>query len=187
MPPCNSDQTAITTKEVRLTASFNPTADSGTEANAQFKPLVGALVPISNLFAESGGITVIKEINILEKPNATLKRNALLLLFYDNSTTPTSPAIDTAYSASDTGLVYVHKVKSGSATAAAPYDGYRDISSTKAKAYSQPNARIYNGASGSTGSNLIVLFDAAGTLYATASADEIVIEVVVEHLLTCSA
>lgn len=178
------DVVATTEKTRTVTVTLVPTADSGNEANTQFKPVIGSVLSGSQFFGAGAGFVKITQLRVRERAGSALKRNALLILLYDDSGSPTTPTIDNVYAASNSGLLAGFKINAGSAAAATPFQGYRDFSALIAEAIIQPNQRVKNGSTTQTGCKIVVLFDAAGTVY-SAGADNIDIEFTVEDLASC--
>jgi len=174
-----------TTKKVReVTVSFTPTADSGTEANAAFKPLVALVLSGTQFFGAGAGFTEILEVRVRETAGSANKQNALLIQLYDESVSPTAPVIDTAYAASGSGLLTSFKIAAGAAAAATPFQGYRAYAPLISEAIIQPKEKVKNNSETGTGCKVIVLFDASGTVYSVGT-DTIEITFTVQDLVNC--
>lgn len=178
------DVVAITDKVRKVALSFTPTADSGTEANAQFKPLLAAVLSGSQFFGAGAGHVEVLEIRVRETAGSSNKQNALLILLYDDTAAPATPVIDTAYASVASGLLRGFKINAGSAAAATPFQGYRAYAPLVSEAIIQPKERVVNGSSTTTGCKVVVLFDAAGTVYSVGT-DTISIEFTVRDLVSC--
>jgi len=178
-------EVVATTNKVRtVTVTFTPTADSGTEANAPFKPAVASVLAGTNFFGAGSGFVKILQVRVRERAGSAAKRNALLIQLYDDTAAPATPVIDTAYAATNTGLLAAFKINAGSAAAATPFQGYRDFAPLITEAVIQPNQIVKNGSTTQTGCKVIVLLDAAGTVYSVGT-DAIDVEFTIQDMVSC--